>query len=69
MINRQTPPHIYSPVEFEYKLPPCSKQILNNGIPLYFVNDCIEPVIQIDLVFPQDSGTNLKKVLRRLPLH
>ncbi len=61
MINRQTPPHIYSPVEFEYKLPSCSTQMLDNGIPLYFVNDCIEPVIQIDLVFPAGLWYETKK--------
>ena len=63
MINRQKTPHIYSPVEFEYKLPDCSKQSLDNGIPLYYVNDCIEPVIQIELVFPAGLWYESKKAI------
>ncbi len=61
MINRQTTPPIYSPVDFDYTLPACSQQTLDNGIPLYFVNDCIEPVIQIDLVFPAGLWFETKK--------
>jgi predicted Zn-dependent peptidase len=52
MIDRLTPPPIYSPVDFTYTLPPCANRLLDNGIPLYVVNDCIEPVVQIDMVFP-----------------
>ena len=61
MINRKTTPHIFSPVEFEYTLPACVTQTLDNGIPLYLVNDCIEPVIQIDLVFPAGLWYESKK--------
>ncbi|MBK7764089.1 MAG: insulinase family protein [Bacteroidetes bacterium] len=51
-MNRITPPHTYSPIEFDYKLPPCTHITLDNGIPLYYVNDCIEPVMHLELVFP-----------------
>lgn len=63
MINRKETPHIYSPVEFEYKLPDCATQQLDNGIPLYYVNDCIEPVIQIELVFPAGLWHESKKAI------
>ena len=52
MLNRLAPPPIYSSIDFDFKLPPCSVQKLDNGITLYAVNDCIEPVVQVDLVFP-----------------
>lgn len=52
MIDRKIAPHIYSPIEFDYKLPLCTQLILDNGIPLYYVNDCIEPVMHLELVFP-----------------
>ena len=63
MINRKIAPQIFSPVEFEYKLPECSTKVLDNGIPLYFVNDCIEPVIQIELVFPAGLWYESKKLI------
>jgi zinc protease len=52
MLNRTIPPTIYAPTTFEFRLPPCSKQLLDNGIPLYYVNDCVEEVAQVELVFP-----------------
>lgn len=61
MINRKETPQIFSPIEFDYKLPACSTINLDNGIPLYYVNDCIEPVIQIELVFPAGLWYETKK--------
>jgi zinc protease len=52
MLDRKQTPHIYSPVEFQYKLQPLQTFHLNNGIPLYSIADNIEPVMQLEFVFP-----------------
>ncbi len=51
MLDRNIPPPIYSPTEFDFKLQSLSTHLLDNGIPLYYISDDIEPVIQLELVF------------------
>ena len=52
MLQRSQAPHIYSPVEFDYNLQPLKTSMLDNGIPLYSISDNIEPVMQLEMVFP-----------------
>ncbi len=52
MLQRSQAPHIFSPVEFEYKLQPLQSITLDNGIPLFSISDNIEPVLQLEMVFP-----------------
>ena len=52
MIDRLQSPAIYAPLDFTYTLPACEKNILPNGVPLYSVNHCPEPVLFLELVFP-----------------
>lgn len=52
MLDRTTPPQIHDAVEFDYKLPPISKQQLSNDIPLYWLNGGVQEVAEIDWVFP-----------------
>lgn len=53
-LDRTKTPTIYSPQEFEYKLQPISTEKLDNGIPLYSINDSLEPVLQVEFIF--DAG-------------
>jgi predicted Zn-dependent peptidase len=50
--NRTTPPAIHDAVEFEYKLPAINSEILDNGIPLYWLDAGVQDVVQIDWIFP-----------------
>ena len=50
--NRQTPPHTFAPLDFDYRLMPLQSTQLDNGIPLYAIADLLQPVMQIELVFP-----------------
>lgn len=52
MLNRTQPPPIFSPIEFEFHLQPLKKVMLDNAIPLYALADNLEPVLQLELVFP-----------------
>lgn len=61
MLNRTQAPPTVSPVDVEFKLPPCSQRTLDNGIPLYAVNDCMEPVVQVELVFAAGAWYEAKK--------
>jgi predicted Zn-dependent peptidase len=52
MLNRTESPTIYSPIDFEYKLQPLKTIVLDNGIPLRYISDQIEPVLQLEMIFP-----------------
>lgn len=52
MLDRNTPPVTYSPIDFDFKLPLCQEGKLDNGIPIYSLYGNVEPVLQLDLVFP-----------------
>ena len=52
VLDRTTPPAIHDAIEFDYKLPPLNTTALENGLPLYWVNDGVQDVIQLDWVFP-----------------
>jgi len=51
MLNRKQAPHIYDPVEFTLKLPPCDKFTLDNGVEVYSVNAGEEEVMLAEWVF------------------
>lgn len=51
MLNRTQAPPTFSPIEFDYLLPPCQERVFANGIPLYFYTDDIQPVVQLEMVF------------------
>ena len=50
--DRTVSPAIHDAVEFDYKLPPINKEILNNGLQLYWLNAGVQDVVQLDWVFP-----------------
>jgi predicted Zn-dependent peptidase len=52
MLDRKTPPPIHDAVEFDYKLPPITRQALDNGIPFYWLSAGVQDVVEIDFVFP-----------------
>ncbi len=60
MLQRSQAPHIYSPVEFDYNLQPLKTSMLDNGIPLYSISDNIEPVMQLEMVFPAGQWYELQ---------
>lgn len=51
MLDRTQAPKVKSAIDFEYKLQPCTKRVLNNGIPLYYINEGVQEVLQLELVF------------------
>lgn len=51
-LDRKTPPAIHDAVEFDYNLPPISRQQLDNGIPFYWLSAGVQDVVEIDFVFP-----------------
>ena len=51
MINRTDAPPIKDAVEFELKLKPYEKYILNNGAEVYAINAGAEDVLQLEWVF------------------
>jgi zinc protease len=51
MLNRKEPPPIKDAIEFDLKLKPCQKLVLDNQIPVYYFNGGAEDVMMIDLVY------------------
>lgn len=51
-LDRKVQPHIFDAVDFEYKLPPINHTVLDNGIPLYWLNGGVQNVVEINWVFP-----------------
>jgi zinc protease len=51
MLNRQQPPTIKDAIEFDLKLKPYEKYVLNNGVEVYAVDAGAEEVLQIEWVF------------------
>ncbi len=52
LIDRTVAPAMHDAVEFDYKLPGINKEILDNGLPLYWLNAGVQDVVQIDWIFP-----------------
>jgi predicted Zn-dependent peptidase len=52
MVNRALAPEIHDAVEFDFKLPPINKVLLDNGLELYWLDAGVQDVVQIDWVFP-----------------
>ena len=50
-INRKTPPRIKDPVEFNIKLKPYQKYVLDNGVAVYAIDAGAEDVLQLEWVF------------------
>jgi zinc protease len=51
MLNRQQPPNIKDAIEFDLRLKPYEKYVLNNGVEVYAVDAGAEEVLQIEWVF------------------
>ncbi|MES2430204.1 MAG: pitrilysin family protein [Bacteroidota bacterium] len=51
MLNRTIAPVIKDAIEFDLKLKPYQKFVLNNGVPVYAVDAGAQSVLQIELVF------------------
>jgi predicted Zn-dependent peptidase len=52
VLDRKTAPRIYDAIEFDYKLPPINKEVLSNGLPLYWLNAGVLDVVELNWVFP-----------------
>lgn len=50
-LNRKKVPHIKDAVEFDLKLKPFEKHVLNNGVEVYAIDAGAEEVLSLDLVF------------------
>lgn len=50
--DRSKAPQIHDAIEFDYRLPPISRQQLDNGIPLFWLSAGVQDVAEIDFVFP-----------------
>jgi zinc protease len=51
-LDRSIAPQIHDAIEFDYVLPPITRQELSNGIPLYWLNAGVQDVAEVDWVFP-----------------
>jgi zinc protease len=51
MIDRLVTPPIKDAVEFNLQLKPCTKFLLDNGVPVYAVDAGAQEVLQLELVF------------------
>ena len=51
-MNRTSAPAIALPVDYSFQLPDYQLFTLDNGIPVYSYNQCPEPVLHLELVFP-----------------
>ncbi len=51
MLNRTLTPPIKDAIDYTIKLPSCTKFLLSNGAPVYYINDGAEEVAMIDFVF------------------
>jgi zinc protease len=58
VLNRTIPPPIKDPVEFDLILKPYQKFSLDNGAPVYYINDGTEEVAVIEMVF--DAGNSFE---------
>lgn len=52
ILDRSASPAIHDAVEFDYKLPPINKELLDNGLPIYWLDAGVQDVVQIDWIFP-----------------
>lgn len=62
-LNRTQAPSTYSPTEFDYHLPDCEHRILPNGINLYSYRDSLQPVLQLELIFPAGIWYQTKRAV------
>ncbi len=51
MLNRTNPPHIKDAIEFDLKLKPYEKFVLDNGIEVYAIDAGAQDVLQMEMVF------------------
>src|SRR5664279_1879375 len=58
VLNRTIAPPIKDAVEFNLTLKPCSRFLLSNGAPVYYINDGTEEVTIIEMVF--DAGNSFE---------
>ena len=58
MPNRTIAPPIKDAIDFEITLKPCTKFLLSNRVPVYYINDGTEEVAVIDFIF--ESGNSFE---------
>jgi predicted Zn-dependent peptidase len=63
MLNRTEAPHIIDAIEFDLKLPPCTKHVLSNGVEVYSVDMGTEEAMQINWVFFAGNWYESKKMV------
>ncbi len=59
MPKRTIAPPIKDAIDFDIILKPCTRFLLSNGVPVYYINEGEEEVVMIDFVF--DAGNNYEK--------
>jgi zinc protease len=52
IVNRTQAPMVHDAIDFEYILPDINTNVLDNGIPLYWLNAGVQDVVEIDWAFP-----------------
>ena len=52
VLDRKVSPAIHDAVEFDFKLPPINRAVLDNGLPLYWLDAGVQDIVQIDWIFP-----------------
>jgi zinc protease len=63
MLDRTIPPPIKDAVEFNLTLKPCQKFSLSNGAPVYYINDGVEEVAMIEMVFNAGNSFENKNLI------
>ena len=58
MLNRTITPTIKDAIDYNIILKPCSRFLLSNGAPVYYINDGTEEVAMIEFVF--DAGNSFE---------
>ncbi len=52
VLDRKSPPVIHDAIEFDFKLPPINNRLLENGVPLWWLDAGVQDLVQIDWIFP-----------------
>lgn len=63
MTERTQSPQIQDAVNFKVVLPPCRNILLDNGVPVYYLNDGAEDVTRIEWIFKAGNSFETKKAV------
>ncbi len=68
-LNRSKAPHIKDAVDFDLTLKPYTKINLDNGAPVYYINDGAEEVAMVELIFYAGNSFEQKKAIAAATNH